>query len=111
ATLAVAVAVACGPVPGAPLPPAPLNRCASSAECAAYRPYVSGQAEATCDETGICSVSRSFAYVLVVSVPQTVYYGPSQTFVVPSSELFKRSIGDCAVGHCARMPGVATLTG
>ena len=45
---ALAVALACGPVSGAPPLPAPANTCPDH-PCEAYRPYVAGGADARCD--------------------------------------------------------------
>lgn len=106
----VAIVAACGPIASAPPLPAPLNACPAN-PCSLYKPFQSGGVDALCNR-GICSVKATIDYTLVVSLPETSYYAPGQTFVVPASQLFARQPTErCPVGLCSHLAGVGVVNG
>jgi hypothetical protein len=104
------IAAACGPVDGGTHLPAPLNVCPDN-PCSAYQPFVADGASALCNG-GLCQVTAQVDYTLVISVPDTSYFAPSQSFVVASSQLFAQpATSACRIGLCSHLPGVAVETG
>ncbi len=104
-TLIVACSAVDGPAPAV----APVNVCPEYA-CSAYRPYTPGLAAAQCN-SGACVVSAHIDYLLVVSLPETSFYAPNQSFVLASGTLFDRPTASCPTRTCARLPEVGVVVG
>ncbi len=110
AVIALALACACGPIAGNPPLPAPINSCPEH-DCSLYKPFVADGPAARCG-SGTCDVAARVDYTLVVSVPDTSYFAPAQTFVIPSTQLFARPpTTTCRVGVCAFLPGLGVVNG
>jgi hypothetical protein len=103
------VAAACGPVAGDPPSDVPLNACPANA-CDAYKPFQAGGASAQC-KAGICQVSAKLDFTLVVSLPESSYYAPGTSFVLPAAHLFDHPSATCPAGQCSQLPGLAILEG
>ncbi len=107
----IALAIACGPVPGSAPPAAPINTCPEHA-CSLYRPFVPDGPPAQCSIIGTCVVASTFDYTLVISVPDTSYFAPDETFVIASTQLFAQPPSKgCPLGSCSRLPGIGVLNG
>ena len=109
AMLGLAAFVACGPVAGAPPSPAPINACPDH-PCEAYRPFTPGGADAQCS-AGSCEVNAKIDYTLVVSLPDTSFYGPGLSFAIPFASLFQGATDKCPARSCAQLPRVAAASG
>ncbi len=104
-----AVAVACGPVAGAPAPVEPINACPQH-PCAAYEPFITNGSAAECN-AGFCQVASTLDYMLVVSLADTSYFAPNTTFMVPFSSLFQTPTSMCPAGTCGHLPTVSVDEG
>jgi hypothetical protein len=103
------VVVACGRVAGAPAPIEPVNVCPAH-PCSAYQPYVADGSAAQCN-AGFCQVAATLDYTLVVAIPETSYFAPGMTFVVPFSSLFQTPTKACPAGTCGHLPNISVVGG
>ncbi|HEY8074799.1 MAG TPA: hypothetical protein VIF62_11835 [Labilithrix sp.] len=105
----ILVVLACEPIVGEPLTPAPLNACPDH-PCEAYQ----GGVKANC-QNGRCELAGSLsAYTAVVSLPQTSFFAPGATFMLDSKQLAQDGVLPllrCSWPTCLPLPDVAIVSG
>lgn len=112
---ALALAFACEPIQGAPLPGPPTNSgCPEVRSCAAYDAQ-GAKTKAQCNQ-GRCEYGRpDYPFTMVVSVPDSSLYAPGRTFVLSSADLNPQSgvepQSSCVLPTCVQLPELNLVQG
>ena len=113
--VAMSLGFACAPIQGSPLSGAPLNTgCPDPHACSAYD-VEGSKTKATC-EKGRCEAGRpDFAFMIVVNVPDTSFYGPGRTFYLSDKSLSSQTgmlaRGLCIPPTCVQLPELVPTEG
>ena len=101
--------LACGPVPSNPVIDPPVNECSTTADCR----------EGVCKEHALphpqryCEVDEAVDFVLVLPMPDTVYYAPGLTYLLTQDDLARRPVfgAEACKGNCVSVPYHARTEG
>lgn len=112
--------VACAPIVGTPLSNAPINACAAGQfPCDRYVVGTGASPQCNIDlEThqSRCEFGRpTFAYTVVVDVPDSSFYAPGRTFAFTNDDLVAQTgapvNAKCALPDCVQLPALVAVGG
>ncbi|MBX3185407.1 MAG: hypothetical protein KF819_00265 [Labilithrix sp.] len=111
--LGLSVGIACDPIEGTPLVRAPVNACPEHA----CELYASAERSRPSCNGGRCDVGRglpTYPFTVVVNVPDTSFYAPGRTFLLPKSD-FEPASATASPRACAppciQLPPLALTEG